>query len=50
MELSLAAALLAKIPAERIINFMPLADLIAWVANVRDRRAGTKSRPRRQTR
>jgi histidinol phosphatase-like PHP family hydrolase len=37
MELSLAAALLARIPADRIINFMPLPELTAWVANVRDR-------------
>ena len=36
MELSLAAALLAKIPAERIVNFMPLAELSAWVGSVRD--------------
>ena len=35
MELSLAAARLAKIPAERIINFMPLEKLTAWVARVR---------------
>lgn len=37
MELSLAAALLARIPADRIVNFMPLPELTAWVANVRDR-------------
>lgn len=35
MELSLAAALLAKIPAERIINFLALPELIAWIAKVR---------------
>jgi histidinol phosphatase-like PHP family hydrolase len=35
IELGLAAALKAKIPAERIINFMPLADLKIWVAKVR---------------
>ena len=35
VELSLAAALLAKIPAERIINFMPLEELNAWIARVR---------------
>lgn len=42
MELSLAAALLARIPAERIINFMPLPELTAWIGNVRER-AGTKT-------
>jgi histidinol phosphatase-like PHP family hydrolase len=35
MELSLAAACLAKIPPERIVNFMPLADLKRWIAAVR---------------
>jgi putative hydrolase len=35
IELGLAAALKAKIPAERIINFLPFADLKRWVANVR---------------
>ncbi len=35
IELGLAAALKAKIPAERIVNFMPLADLKGWVATVR---------------
>jgi histidinol phosphatase-like PHP family hydrolase len=47
MELSLAAALLARIPAERIVNFMPLAELTAWIANVRDRAGGKKSKSRR---
>jgi histidinol phosphatase-like PHP family hydrolase len=42
MELSLAAALLAKIPAERIVNFMPLEELTMWIAKVRAR-AGTKA-------
>lgn len=46
MELSLAAALLARIPAERIINFMPLAELTAWIGKVRER-AGAKTRPTR---
>jgi hypothetical protein len=45
MELSLAAARLAKIPPDRIVNFMPLAELTAWVRSVRDR-AGTKAKPR----
>ena len=35
--LGLAAALKAKIPAERIINFMPLTDLRQWVTAVRQR-------------
>jgi histidinol phosphatase-like PHP family hydrolase len=35
MELSLAAARLAKIPSERIINFMPLEELTSWIARVR---------------
>jgi histidinol phosphatase-like PHP family hydrolase len=36
MELSLAAACLAKIPPERIVNFMSLAELKRWVAGVRN--------------
>ena len=43
MELSLAAALKAKIPAERIINFLSLGDLTAWIARVRSK-AGTRGR------
>lgn len=35
IELGLAAALRAKIPAERIINFLPLPELRAWVESVR---------------
>jgi histidinol phosphatase-like PHP family hydrolase len=37
MELSLAAACLAKISPERIINFMALPELRRWVAGVRDK-------------
>lgn len=37
IELGLAAALKAKIPAERIINFMTLPALKNWVASVRRR-------------
>ena len=37
IELGLAAALIAKIPAARIINFMPLEKLKAWVAEARAR-------------
>lgn len=35
MDLSLAAALLAKIPADRIVNFLPLEKLREWVTRVR---------------
>ena len=37
IELGLAAALKAKIPTNRIVNFMPLAHLKEWVAKVRRR-------------
>lgn len=37
IELGLAAVLKAKIPAERIVNFMPLANLKRWVTKVRPR-------------
>jgi len=37
IDLALAAALAAKIPPERIVNFMPLAQLRAWVDDVRCR-------------
>jgi histidinol phosphatase-like PHP family hydrolase len=40
VELGLAAALKAKIPAERIINFMSVAELKGWVARLRARRTG----------
>jgi histidinol phosphatase-like PHP family hydrolase len=35
IELGLAATLRAGIPAERIVNFMPLEELRAWVARAR---------------
>ena len=35
MELNLAAACLAKIPAERIVNFLPVNELRDWVEGVR---------------
>jgi histidinol phosphatase-like PHP family hydrolase len=38
IELGLAAALKAKIPADRILNFMDLASLRGWVAKLRARR------------
>jgi hypothetical protein len=37
MELALAAACLAKIPAERIVSFLSLDELMEWVATVRAR-------------
>jgi histidinol phosphatase-like PHP family hydrolase len=37
IELGLAAALKAKISADRIVNFMPLEQLKRWVARVRAR-------------
>jgi DNA polymerase (family 10) len=43
IELGLAAALKAKIPADRIINFLSISDLKTWVGRVRAR----KSRRRR---
>ena len=39
IELGLAAALRAKIPAERIINFMPTLGLKLWVRQIRNRSA-----------
>ncbi|HEY2615678.1 MAG TPA: PHP domain-containing protein [Chthoniobacterales bacterium] len=35
IELGLAAALKAKIPADRIVNFMPLPQLLRWVERAR---------------
>jgi histidinol phosphatase-like PHP family hydrolase len=35
MDLALAAALMAKIPPEQIVSFLPLAKLKSWVASVR---------------
>jgi histidinol phosphatase-like PHP family hydrolase len=37
IDLGLAAALRAKIPPDRILNFMPLAEIKAWAKCVRDR-------------
>ncbi|MGI9114846.1 MAG: PHP domain-containing protein [Chthoniobacterales bacterium] len=37
IELGLAAALLARIPADRVVNFMPLPQLQGWVTAVRKR-------------
>jgi histidinol phosphatase-like PHP family hydrolase len=35
LDLGLAAALLARIPEDRIVNFMPVDELLAWVRRVR---------------
>ena len=40
IEFGLAATLLAKIPADRIINFMPIADLKCWAQRIRGRGTG----------
>jgi histidinol phosphatase-like PHP family hydrolase len=37
IDLGLAAALRAKIPADRILNFMPIFELKAWAQQLRDR-------------
>ena len=37
IELGLAAVLRAKLPPQRIVNFMPLVDLKNWIESVRDR-------------
>lgn len=42
IELGLAAALQAKIPARRIVNFMPILDLKSWIQQQRDRSARTQ--------
>jgi histidinol phosphatase-like PHP family hydrolase len=39
IELGLAAALKARIPADRIVNFMDLANLRRWIKKLRSRRA-----------
>ena len=39
IELGLAAALQANIPAQRIVNFMPILDLKSWVQQIQDRSA-----------
>ncbi|MFN2542179.1 MAG: PHP domain-containing protein [Chthoniobacterales bacterium] len=45
IDLGLAAALKAKIPAERIINFMSIQQLKQWVANVRVKKTRRKLKP-----
>jgi histidinol phosphatase-like PHP family hydrolase len=39
IELGLAAALQAKIPTDRIVNFMPILNLQTWIQHVRRRSA-----------
>ena len=50
MELSLAAAALAKIPAERIINFMSVDQLKSWAQSVRASSEPKVTRPARSSR
>ena len=42
IELGLAAVLRAKLPPERIVNFMPVMDLKNWTQKVRDRNAAKR--------
>jgi histidinol phosphatase-like PHP family hydrolase len=42
IDLGLAAALRARIPAERILNFMPILELKGWAKCVRDRTPSTR--------
>jgi histidinol phosphatase-like PHP family hydrolase len=44
LDLALGAAILAGIPEERIINFMPVAELLDWVKHVRSRSAKESQR------
>jgi histidinol phosphatase-like PHP family hydrolase len=49
IDLGLAAALIARIPAARIVNFMAVSQLKQWVASVRARSRSCKGRsPQRQ--
>jgi DNA polymerase (family 10) len=50
MELSLAAAALAKIPADRIINFMSVDQIKTWAQTVRASSAPKLTRPPRSSR
>jgi histidinol phosphatase-like PHP family hydrolase len=42
IDLGLAAALRAKIPSNRILNFMPILELKAWAQRLRDRTTSRK--------
>jgi putative hydrolase len=37
VDLGLAAAAIARIPRERILNFLPVRDVLAWTASLRER-------------
>jgi histidinol phosphatase-like PHP family hydrolase len=50
IELSLAAAVLAKIPADRILNFMSVDQLKSWAQSVRASSAPAPTRPARPPR
>jgi histidinol phosphatase-like PHP family hydrolase len=50
IDLALAASLKAKIPAQRIINFMPMQELREWVAGVREARRAKAAKPWRPRR
>jgi histidinol phosphatase-like PHP family hydrolase len=39
IQLGLAAALQAKLPASRILNFMPVLELKTWIRRIRNRSA-----------
>jgi putative hydrolase len=45
IELGLAAALKAGIPAERVVNFLPLRELKAWITRVRARGSRRRESP-----
>jgi histidinol phosphatase-like PHP family hydrolase len=44
LEIALGAAALARLPRERILNFLPAEEVAAWAASVRERRPGPASR------
>src|SRR5439155_21497244 len=46
IQLGLAAILRAKLPAERIVNFMPKKELKSWIQTVRTRSVARKYRVR----
>jgi len=46
IELGLATVLQAKLPSERIVNFMPIEELKSWIQAVRTRSALQRVRPK----
>jgi DNA polymerase (family 10) len=46
IEFGLASALLEEIQRERILNFMPLNDLLSWATSVREREGRRTRRER----